>query len=241
MIVFSRSILSLGLPGESMSSWIEKRAEYQRRFDSLSRENVQALITELNTVVGNYISKGGLSQDPNNNPLNIKITELIQRAENIKQRYSTLNNDILTYLKNNARDTNITGLLSENGELQKQINRLEKLQDKIKIDVETSVARDKLLRSRDTAITSHQLFVLDRPVRKGLIPYLWVISVLFIGIGLVILKMYMPSLQIDTTSTYSIYSMIIEFITNKVVIGSLIASIVIVILFLSLKVAGVFG
>ena len=240
LLIFD-NILSLGLPGESMSSWIEKRAEYQRRFDSLSQENVQALITELNTVVGNYISKAGLSQDPNNNPLNIKITELIQRAENIKQRYSTLNNDILTYLKNNARDTNITGLLSENGELQKQINRLEKLQDKMKIDVETSVARDKLLRSRDTAVTPHQLFVLDRPVRKGLIPYLWVISVLFIGIGLVILKMYMPSLQIDTTSTYSIYSMIIEFITNKVVIGSLIASIVIVILFLSLKVAGVFG
>jgi hypothetical protein len=240
LLIFD-NILSLGLPGESMSSWIEKRAEYQKRFDSLSQENVQALITELNTVVGNYISKGGLSQDPNNNPLNIKITELIQRAENIKQRYSTLNNDILTYLKNNARDTNITGLLSENGELQKQINRLEKLQDKMKIDVETSVARDKLLRSRDTAVTPHQLFVLDRPVRKGLIPYLWVISVLFIGIGLVILKMYMPSLQIDTTSTYSIYSMIIEFITNKVVIGSLIASIVIVILFLSLKVAGVFG
>ena len=239
MLIFD-NILSLGLPGESMSSWIEKRAEYQRRFDSLSEENVQALITELNTVVGNYISKAGLSQDPNN-PLNIKITELIQRAENIKQRYSTLNNDILTYLKNNARDTNITGLLSENGELQKQINRLEKLQDKIKIDVETSITRDKLLRSRDTDVTPHQLFVLDRPVRKGLIPYLWVISVLFIGIGLVILKMYMPSLQIDTTSTYSIYSMIIEFITNKVVIGSLIASIVIVILFLSLKVAGVFG
>jgi hypothetical protein len=239
LLIFD-NILSLGLPGESMSSWIEKRAEYQRRFDSLSEENVQALITELNTVVGNYISKAGLSQDPNN-PLNIKITELIQRAENIKQRYSTLNNDILTYLKNNARDTNITGLLSENGELQKQINRLEKLQDKIKIDVETSITRDKLLRSRDTDVTPHQLFVLDRPVRKGLIPYLWVISVLFIGIGLVILKMYMPSLQIDTTSTYSIYSMIIEFITNKVVIGSLIASIVIVILFLSLKVAGVFG
>jgi len=224
-----------------MSSWIEKRAEYQKRFDNLSQENIQALITELNTKVGNYISRGGLSQDPNNNPLYEQINTLINNAENIKQRYSTLNNDILTHLKNNAINTNITGLLTENGELQKQINRLEKLQDKIKIDVETSVARDKLLRSRDTAVTSHQLFVLDRPVRKGLVPYLWVISVLFIGIGLVILKMYMPSIQIDTTSTYSIYSMIIEFITNKVVIGSLIASIVIVILFLSLKVAGVFG
>ena len=225
-----------------MSSWIEKRAEFQRRFDSLSQENIQGLITELNTVVGNYISNAGLSQEPNKgNPLNIKITELIERAENIKQRYSILNNDILVYLKNNAKDTNITGFLSENGELQIQINRLEKLQDKMKIDVETSVARDKLLRSRDTAITPHQLFVLDRPIRKGLIPYLWVISVLFIGIGLVMLKMNMPSLQINTTSTYSIYYMIMEFITNKIVIGSLIGSILIVIIFLSLKVAGVFG
>lgn len=225
-----------------MSSWIQKRDEYQKRFDSLSQENIQGLITELNTVVGNYISSAGLSQEPEKgNPLNIKITELIQRAENIKQRYSALNNDILIYLRNNAKDTNITGLLSENGELQKQINRLEKLQDKMKIDVETSVARDKLLRSRDTAVTPHQLFVLDRPIRKGLIPYLWVISVLFIGIGLVILKMNMPSLQINTTGTYPIYYMIMEFITNKVVIGSLIASILIVILFLSLKVAGVFG
>jgi hypothetical protein len=241
LLIFD-NILSLGLPGESMSSWIEKRAEFQRRFDSLSQENIQALITELNTAVGNYISSAGLSQEPEKgNPLNIKITELIQRAENIKQRYSTINNDILTYLNNNAKDTNITGLLSENGELQKQINRLEKLQDKMKIDVETSVARDKLLRSRDTDVTPHQLFVLDRPIRKGLIPYLWVISVLFIGIGLVILKMNMPSLQINTTGTYPIYYMIMEFVTNKIVIGSLIASILIVILFLSLKVAGVFG
>lgn len=234
------NILSLGLPGESMSSWSEKRVEFQKRFDNLSQENIQGLITDLNTKLGNYISRAGLSNE-SNNPLNIQITGLIEKAERIKQSYSTLNNDIVTYLNNNAKDTNITGLLTENGELLKQINRLEKLQDKMKIDVETSVARDKLLRSRDTAITPHQLFVLDRPIRKGLIPYLWVISVLFIGIGLVMLKMNMPSLQINTTSTYSIYYMIMEFITNKVVIGSLIASILIVILFLSLKVAGVFG
>ena len=152
----------------------------------------------------------------------------------------------MTYLKNNARDTNITGLLTENGELQKQINRLEKVQKEMKIDVESSVARDKLLRSRDTDVTPHQLFILDRPVRKGLIPYLWVISVLFIGVGVVIFKMIMPSFiaatatTTNTTST-SIYYMIMEFVTNKVVIGSLIASVLIVILFLSLKVAGVFG
>lgn len=233
-----------------MSSWIEKRADFQKRIDELSQENIQALITQLNTAVGNYISKAGLSQDPVNNPNYQTINELTQRAKNIKQRYSTLNNDILTYLKNNARDTNITGLLTENGELQKQINRLEKVQKEMKIDVESSVARDKLLRSRDTDVTPHQLFILDRPVRKSLIPYLWVISVLFIGVGVVIFKTTMPSFITATTSTTisttsatttSIYYMLMEFITNKVVIGSLIASVLIVILFLSLKVAGVFG
>ena len=228
-----------------MSSWIEKRAEFQKKFDELSQENIQALITELNKAVGNYISRGGLSQDPNSNPDYNTIIELTQRAEKIKERYSILNNDIMVYLRNNAKDTNIAGLLTENGELQKQINRLEKIQEKMKVDVDSSITRDKLLRSRDTDVSRHQLFILDRPIRKGLIPYLWVISVLFIGIGLVILKISLPSLGSDTLGTNtggnSVLSILTEFITNKIVLGSLLTSALIVILFLSLKVAGVFG
>jgi hypothetical protein len=224
-------------------SWIEKRAEFQKRFDELSQENVQGLITDLNKAVGSYISKGGLSQDPNNNPDYNNVIKLTQRAERIKKRYSTLNDDILKYLKDNAKDTNMAGLLSENGELQKQINRLEKIQTEMKIDVESAVARDKLLRSRNTDVTSHQLFILDRPVRKGLIPYLWVLSVLFIGVGLVIFKMTAPTLSSGTANigSESVGAMVIEFITNKVVLGSLLVSALIVILFLALKVAGVFG
>ena len=223
-----------------MSSWIEKRGEFQKRFDELSQENVQALITELNKAVGKYISKGGLSQDPNSNSDYNTVINLTQRAENIKGRYSSLNDDILVYLRNNAKDTDMSGLLTENGELHKQINRLEKIQEEIKIDVESSITRDKLLRSRDTDVTRHQLFILDRPIRKGLIPYLWVISVLFIGVGLVILKMNIPSLEANVSGGSIIY-MVIEFITNKIVLGSLLLSALIVILFLSLKVAGVFG
>ena len=223
-----------------MTSWIEKRAEFQKRFDELSQENVQALITELNKAVGNYISKGGLSQDPNSNSDYNTVINLTQRAENIKERYSSLNDDILLYLRNNAKDTDMSGLLTENGELQKQINRLEKIQEEIKIDVESSITRDKLLRSRDTDVTRHQLFILDRPIRKGLIPYLWIISVLFIGIGLVIFKMSMPSLETDVGGGSILY-MAMEFVTNKIVLGSLLMSALIVILFLSLKVAGVFG
>lgn len=223
-----------------MSSWIEKRDEFQKRFDELSQENIQALITELNKAVSSYISKGGLSQDPNSNSDYNTVINLTQRAENIKERYSSLNDDILVYLRNNAKDTDMSGLLTENGELQKQINRLEKIQEEIKVDVESSISRDKLLRSRDTDVTRHQLFILDRPIRKGLIPYLWVISVLFIGVGLVILKMNIPSLDTDVGSGSIIY-IVSEFITNKIVLGSLLLSALIVILFLSLKVAGVFG
>ena len=224
-------------------SWIEKRAEFQKRFDDLSQENVQGLITELNTAVGNYISKGGLSQDPNNNPTYNTVVQLTQRAQQIKDKYAKLNDDILIYLRNNAKDTDMAGLLSENGELQKQINRLEKIQTEMRIDVESAIARDNLLRSRNTEVTSHQLFILGRPLKKNLIPYLWVISVLFIGVGLVIFKMTMPSLGVagNSEATGSVLAMVTEFVTSKVVLGSLLISALIVILFLSLKVAGVFG
>ena len=225
--------------------WIDERAKFQKRFDDLSQENVQGLITELNKAVGSYISKGGISQDPNNNAEYKNIITLTNRAESIKQRYAALNDDIMTFLKNNAKDTNMSGLLTENGELQKQVNRLEKIQNEMKIDVESAIARDKLLRSRDTDVTSHQLFILDRPVKQGMIPYLWVISILFIGIGLVIFKMSAPTLGLSMTAVAngspSTMSMVTEFITNKVVLGSLLVSAIIVIIFLSLKVAGVFG
>ena len=146
--------------------WIEERAQFQKRFDELSQENVQGLITDLNTAVGNYIGRGGLSQDPNNNPDYLNILKLTKRAEDIKDRYAALNDDILKYLAKASQDNNLAGLLSENGELQKQINRLEKIQDEMKIDVVSAVARDELLRSRDTNVTRHQLFILDSPSKK---------------------------------------------------------------------------
>jgi hypothetical protein len=113
----------------------------------------------------------------------------------------------------------------------------------MKIDVVSAVARDELLRSRDTNVTRHQLFILDRPIRKSLVPYLWVLSVLFIGVGLVIFRMSAPSLGLGgpTNGSVSFEMMILEFISNKIVLSSLLISAIIVIIFLSLKIAGVFG
>ena len=217
--------------------WIEERAKFQKRFDDLSQENVQGLITELNKATGNFIARGGISQDPNNNPDYDTIVKLTQRAESIKQRYAALNDDILKYLTTEAKDNDLAGLLKENGELQKQISRLEKIQDEMKIDVTSAVARDELLRSRNTDVTRHQLFILDRPIRRGLIPYLWVLAVLFIGVGLVIFRMTMPTILFEGGVEFSLMS----FFENKGVLISLLVTALIVILFLSLKIGGVFG
>ena len=217
--------------------WIEERAKFQKRFDDLSQENVQGLITELNKATGNFIARGGISQDPNNNPDYDTIVKLTRRAESIKQRYAALNDDILKYLTTEAKDNDLAGLLKENGELQKQISRLEKIQDEMKIDVTSAVARDELLRSRNTDVTRHQLFILDRPVRRGLIPYLWVLAVLFIGVGLVIFRMTMPTIVFEGSTGFSLLSIF----ESKGVIISLLVSALIVILFLSLKIGGVFG
>jgi hypothetical protein len=223
-----------------MSSWIDKRATFQNRFDELtSRDELNKLIQTLDIDIGDYISTGGLSQDPVNNPKYNLIITNTSRIKDIKQQYASLNSEILNYLKDNAKDTNLSGLLTDSGELQITINRLETIQKDMKVDVESSIARDKLLRSRDTDISRHQLFILDRPVRKGLIPYLWVISVLFIGIGLIILKSTFPVAANSTN--ISVLSMIMEFLTNKIVFSSLLGSALIVIIFLSLKIAGVFG
>ena len=220
--------------------WIEQKEEFQKSFDTLAQSNIQGLITELNKAVGNYIAHGGVSQDPTNNEDYNNILKLIEKAKGIKNTYSKLNDDIVKFIAKESHNNDLSGLLTENGELQKKINKLEKIQDEMKVDVESAIARDNLLRTKDTDISRHNLFILDRPVRKGLIPYLWVISVLFIGIGLVIYRMTYPNIGLGIVgSDISIFSQITNFITSKIVLGSLLISTLIVILFLSLHIGGV--
>jgi hypothetical protein len=228
----------------SSPSWIDERAKFQARFDSLSQQNIQGLISDLKKATNNYISTGGLSQDATNNPNYNIILKLTAKAEDIKQGYAMLNDDIIKYLTQYGKNADLTTILAENGELQKHIRRLEKVLEDMKVDVESAVARDELLRSRNTDITPHKLFLLDRPVRKGMIPYLWTLSILFIGVGLVIFRMTMPTFISSSTNaavTMTLPGMFLAFFENKIVLGSLLGAALIVILFLSLKIAGVFG
>jgi preprotein translocase subunit SecG len=197
-----------------MQSWLTTRSEFQSEYDTISND---------------YTGKS----DPT-------------ALQTLKDRSTLLFNKINSKLSTELADQPTADLLSRTGTLQQQIQRLHKIKKDIKVDVESAVARDEVLRSRDTKLNSHKLFLLNRPIRKGVIPYLWVLSVLFIGISLIIFRMMLPESSSSTISgafgqSMSISLMISEFFENKMVLISIIVALLMVVLFLGLKMAGMFG
>lgn len=220
-------------------AWREKRTEFQHQLDALNQTDIEKTILKpLNEALSKYIT------DTSDTTAYENVKAYSQKAEDLKLQYIHLNDAILQYIKTEKQGNNLPDLLSANGELQKKIQRLSKINDEMKVDVDSAVARDELLRSRDTLTSSHTLFLLDRPIRQGMIPYLWAISVLFIGIALLIIKMIVPPMSIGVNAygqPISTIAMIMGFFSNRTTLIALLVSALIVILFLSLKVGGVFG
>ena len=197
-----------------MQSWLTTRSDFNSEYDAIS-----------NDYTGN--------SDP-------------VALQTLKDRSTYLFNKINSALSTEIADQSTADLLSRTGQLQQQIQRLHAIKKDIKVDVESAVARDEVLRSRDTKLNSHKLFLLNRPIRKGVIPYLWVLSVLFIGVSLVLFRMMLPESILSTNSgafgsSMSISLMISEFFENKMVLISIIVSLCVVVLFLGLKMTGIFG
>lgn len=197
-----------------MQSWLTTRSDFNSEYDAISND---------------YTG----SSDP-------------VSLQTLKDRSTYLFNKINSALSTEIADQPTADLLSRTGQLQQQIQRLHAIKKDIKVDVESAVARDEVLRSRDTKLNSHKLFLLNRPIRKGVIPYLWVLSVLFIGVSLVLFRMMLPDSILSTNSgafgsSMSISLMISEFFENKMVLISIIVSLCIVVLFLGLKMTGIFG
>ena len=228
-------------------AWMTKRAEFVQRFNALeSSKNVDTLISQLNVETGKYVSSAGLTQnqDATTNPDYVKIVQLANEADALKKNYDTLNDDILRHLKQASTDNDMPELLRKNGTLQTRLTDLHRYKKEMKVDVESAVARDELLRTRETKLNEHQLFILDRPVRRNMIPYLWVLSVVFVGIGLVLLRRMMPELGISENEARALSQSFMDmlsyyFTTNATWLG-IIGACIIVILILGLKVGGVF-
>jgi len=220
-------------------SWLTQKASFQQRIDTLAQQNINGKLSELNQLVATYVQTAGLSQDSTANPTYTAIQQKIQEITEYKNMYTTLHSDITSFLRQNANDLNLGGTLEQNGQLQKDIKQYEKTNKDVTNDVETARARDELLRSKKTETNAHTLFVMDRPLKKGMIPVLWAISILFIGVALVIIRMQLNDLPSISVSLDSIAAIAAEYLGNPVILLALLGASIIAIIFLSLRLARV--
>jgi hypothetical protein len=230
------------------TSWPEKRAEFQQRHEAISQYAQNKLpqdLQDLAKALANYVEKGGVAQDPNQDGDFKAIQTISARINQNKQGFSQLNQEIAGTLQTLGSDNDMGLLLMENGVLQQTIIALEKETDTVTQDEKAAIARDELLRGRDTLVTKHQLFMLGRPLRPSSIPILWALSVLFIGIGVLVLQVLFPltpaalGMSADGSAEGIVVS-VLTFLSNPWVWGTLFGASIIVILFLSLKIAGYF-
>jgi hypothetical protein len=222
-------------------TWQQKRAEFQARFDTINttNESIDSLVSSLKNNIAAYIQTGGLHINPDTNPAHGEIMKQIQSIKAVKKQYNELQQDITNYIATHTQYHDLDHTLKESGALKQQLQRLEKINKKLDIDVESALARDELLRSKDTGRNAHMLFLLNRPIKKQMIPVLWVMSIIFIGIALIMVKMNMPVDIIAMPSAEFIVGSITGFVSQPIVLVSLLGAAMIVILFLSLKVARV--
>jgi len=142
-----------------MTEWVQKRAAFQSRIDTLAQDT------------GSNMEK--------------------------RRKYKELYSDIMASISEQASQYDVTESLEKYAILQQNVLQLQNIQHVKKEDVDTALARDMLLRSSDRRTTSHQLFLLDRPIRRERIPYLLVLSVLCIGISIYVFKMTHPTLATE--------------------------------------------
>lgn len=168
----------------------------------------------------------------------------VEQLQALKQEYAQIQYDLSSYLTQQAQNYQLSDKLEQTGVLQQQIRRLQEEADKMKTDVETALARDDLLRSRERTGNDHTLYLLDRPVRRGMVPFLWVLSVLFVGVGVLFFYWLTPTISLPSAingPTMGIMDVLTEVFMSRLTWMALFGATSIVILFLSLKIAGVFG
>jgi hypothetical protein len=209
------SLENTSMAQDPRTTWINKQNEFDTQLTEYARNN-------LNTMT-------------------------IEQLQNLRGAYEEQRVKLSNYLKNAASTYNLSAKLQHIGEIQGQIRGLENQNETMETDVDTALARDELLRSKDTTGNSHTVYILDRPIRRGMVPYLWVLSVLFVGIGLLFFYWLTPLILVpQTNNAYgspsgSVLQIVTDIFTNRLTWISLFAAACIVILFLSLKIAGVFG
>jgi cell division protein FtsB len=226
--------------------WPIKRAEFQKRYDDITAKGTQLNqdIDTLNNSARNYIQSGGVSLNPANDQNYIQSIEAAKRIAGYKNSLATLVREVNQHIKDISVSSDIGTKLAENGRLQQEIMDLEKEAKDYEDDAKTSELRESLLRSKESDITRHQVVFLGRPLRQSTIPFLWALSVLFIGASILMFQTMTPPLQPLFVTLFGSPSAngIAEgggFLSDVRVWRTLVGAFTIVIIFLSLRVANV--
>ena len=223
-----------------MASWPERRAEFVKVFELINtyvQNNLMTDLVKLSVGLSSYVQSGGVSNDPSQDPNYAQITQNSQQIQAMKGALVELNQELSTAIRTHASDNDINGLLAENGKLQQVIQDTQKKKEDTAADAKAAELRDEVLRTREHNVTKHQLFLLGRPLRPGSIPYLWALSALFVGLGLLLVAMTFPTFSVSNELEGMDMT---DILSQPAVWGSLLGAAGIVILFLSLNAAGVF-
>jgi hypothetical protein len=211
----------------SSTAWAEQKAIFEARRKKIDSKNVMGLLSDLES-----------RKNAGETMADTKVKATFDAINAIKTEYDTLKTDITNYI-DESKATTLESVLQNTGFTQQELQRLEEINKRLDNDIETSRARDELLRSGNTKRNSHMLFLLDRPVRNRSIPFLWLASVVFVGVALIMAQMITSTINIPGTVLGYIVYTVTSALQNPVLLQSLLISAVVVIIFLSLKIARV--
>lgn len=233
-----------------MSSWAQQRSAFQGAFDKFQQYysgQLQSDIRQLNQAMGAYVENGGVDASA-------AYGQVGATAARIQSEYNSLSKLVIEMIQSigdNAAELNTNGLLQENGRLQQKIKQLQELEREERADAETAELRSRLLATRGEDVNRHQLFLLGRPLRPGAIPVLWVLSFAMFSVGVMIMWSLAPSMQGVGAAIASPFmtgpaaigaqgwrEAVAAFLGRPIVWGPFVGACLVIILFLSLKVAG---
>lgn len=223
-----------------MESWINAKKAFQTRYNTLSDYRQNTLQNDLSFIQGNmsaYVNMAGNTYaPPNDDNVYNKAKSRFDIVNAKLNEFSTLNKDITNKLQEISAQNDTGQLLSQNGSLLQDIKQLETKVEEYKGDAESAQLRDELVKDRNTAVNRHQLFFLNKPLSKSSIPFLWGLSILFVGIGVLIFKQMFPLSLTATPGTFNI----IQYLLDPRVLIALVVASLIVVIFLTMKILGVF-
>ena len=223
-----------------MAAWAERRAQFIQQFTTLGQyiqNQMPTDIQNLTNAMAQYVQAGGVSNDPSQDPNYATIVSTSQAIQAAKTRLQELNGAVSNAIRSHASNNDINGLLSENGLLQQAIQDRQQTRQATEADAKAAELRDDVLRTREYAVSKHQLFLLGRPLRPGSIPYLWALAALFVGLGLLGIAMAFPSITLSSQLQDTNW---MDTMSQPMVWGSVLGSCAIIILFMALNTAGVF-